>query len=83
MTTRFARPACLVMFVFLCSMVALGQTSGRLVGVVTDQTGALVPNAEVVVRPTAEGEERRFATARRSAARCAPSETRWARPSGA
>src|SRR2546421_10974508 len=50
MTTRFARPACLLLFILCCSLAAFAQitTSGRLVGVVTDSTGALVPRAEVV-----------------------------------
>ncbi|HEV8588701.1 MAG TPA: carboxypeptidase regulatory-like domain-containing protein [Pyrinomonadaceae bacterium] len=51
MINRFARPACLVLFILCVSMVALAQitTSGRLAGVVTDSVGALVPNAEITV----------------------------------
>lgn len=49
MKTGF-RPACLLLIVFCFSMIAFAQvtTSGRLVGAVTDQTGALVPTAEIV-----------------------------------
>lgn len=50
MTIRFTRLVCLLVFVLLCAVAAAAQitTSGRLVGVVTDSTGALVPNAGIV-----------------------------------
>jgi hypothetical protein len=50
MTVNFNRIAALALLLLACSIVTLGQvsTSGRLVGVVTDSTGALVPRAEVV-----------------------------------
>ena len=50
MTIRFTRLVCLLVFVVLCAVAAAAQgtTSGRLVGVVTDSTGALVPNAGIV-----------------------------------
>jgi len=59
MTTRFLRLTCLVLFVLLCSVIGSGQvtTSGRLVGVVTDQAGALVPNAEIVATNTGTKQE--------------------------
>jgi hypothetical protein len=50
MTTRFVRSSCLVLFILCFSYLAVGQitTTGRLVGIVTDPTGALVPKAEIV-----------------------------------
>jgi hypothetical protein len=50
MTIRLVRPISLLFLIVCCSYVTLGQitTSGRLVGVVTDSTGALVPKAEIV-----------------------------------
>jgi Carboxypeptidase regulatory-like domain len=50
MTIRFTRALCVFFLILTASVIALGQvtTSGRLVGVVTDPTGALVPRAEIV-----------------------------------
>lgn len=59
MTTRLARFTCLILFVLFCSVVAPAQmtTSGRLVGVVTDSAGALVPNADIVATNDGTKEE--------------------------
>src|SRR4030095_14503971 len=56
------RPTCLLIITFCVSIVvfAQGTTSGRLVGVVTDSAGALVPNAEVVA--TNVGTKQEFKT---------------------
>ncbi|HEY3103865.1 MAG TPA: TonB-dependent receptor [Pyrinomonadaceae bacterium] len=50
MSTRFARLLSITLFILVCSIASVAQitTTGRLVGVVTDQTGALVPKAEIV-----------------------------------
>ena len=59
MTSRFTRLFCISLFISICSVIAMAQvtTSGRLVGVVTDQAGALVPRAEIVATNTGTQQE--------------------------
>ena len=59
MTSRFARLFCISLFISACSLFAIAQvtTTGRLVGVVTDQAGALVPRAEIVATNTGTQQE--------------------------
>jgi hypothetical protein len=45
-----------------CCPLALGQTTGRIAGVVRDPSGAVIAGAEVTVRNQATGEERKVAT---------------------
>lgn len=54
MTSRFVRSALSLLFLLTFAVVAFSQitTSGRLTGVVTDSTGALVPRAEIVATLT-------------------------------
>lgn len=54
---------CAVALLTLLSQAALAQTdTGRIVGTVTDQNGAIVPGAGVVIRNNATGEERTAVT---------------------
>src|SRR5256714_382580 len=48
--------------VLLCASLAFGQGAGELSGVVTDQTGAVVPNVKVNLTNSATGEKRTTAT---------------------
>jgi hypothetical protein len=59
MKTGLVRPACLLLITLCFSVTIFAQvtTSGRLVGVVTDSAGALVPNAEVIVTNIGNKEE--------------------------
>ena len=59
MTSRFTRLVCISLLISICSIIAIAQvtTSGRLVGVVTDQAGALVPRADVVATNTGTKQE--------------------------
>jgi Carboxypeptidase regulatory-like domain/TonB-dependent Receptor Plug Domain len=61
MTMRKAIIACSTLFLLLtCSLVALGQsqTSGRIVGTISDEKGASIPGCEVTVTNKATGEAR-------------------------
>ena len=62
MTKRFAHLFCISIFIAVCSVFAMGQvtTTGRLVGVVADQAGALVPRAEIVA--TNDGTQQELTT---------------------
>jgi hypothetical protein len=54
---------CLFLATLLCSSVSLAQvTSGTIFGTVTDQTGAAVANAPVIVRDAATGVTRSIST---------------------
>ncbi len=54
----FASMRLLVVFVLSLSAVLAQVSTGTVVGVVEDSTGAVVPNAEVIVKQTATGEAR-------------------------
>src|SRR5215470_5564391 len=59
MNSRFVRLFCISILISICSVIVMAQvtTSGRLVGVVTDQAGALVPRAEIVATNTGTKQE--------------------------
>ncbi len=51
------RPAAAFVFLTLCTALAFGQTTGSLSGTVTDQSGAVVAGAAVVVKNNETGVE--------------------------
>src|SRR5690242_17846381 len=53
----------IALFVSLASFAVAQDATGRIIGVVTDPTGALVPNAAVTVTNTATGLTRNAVTA--------------------
>jgi hypothetical protein len=54
----FSTSRTLLQLLLLCSVSAFGQVTGALSGLVTDSSGAVVPNAQVIVRNSGTGVER-------------------------
>src|SRR3954453_20722734 len=59
---RFARVACLALFLVSLSSSVWGQGFGTIVGTVTDQSGAVVAGAKVTVTDPATGQSREETT---------------------
>ena len=53
----FARAACLLML--LCASLPAQETTGTIIGAVRDESGALIPQAAVIIRNINTGSERR------------------------